>query len=307
MPRAVHAGNMTSPRRVLAGSVSLVTRRCSERRLFLRPSEIVNQVLLYILAVAAKRFGVIIHAVCVLSNHLHIVVTDPRGCLPAFQQYMDSLVARSINALHGHWESFWSPGSFSSVTLITPEDMLEKIAYVLANPVKAGLVRHGREWPGLWSAPELIGAAPILVKRPDHFFRNDGPMPETAELEFVCPSGFESVEQFRKQLGARLIQLEDEAAQELEKEGRSFMGVRRVLAQRPGAWPKLREPRMELNPRIACKDKWKRIEAIQRLKEFLQDYRVAWKRFAGGLRNTVFPYGTYGMRLLYQVRCAASG
>lgn len=36
--------------------------------------------------------------------------------------------------------------------------MLDKIAYVLANPVKAGLVRHGRQWPGLWSAPEQIGA-----------------------------------------------------------------------------------------------------------------------------------------------------
>jgi len=229
------------------------------------------------------------------------------GCLPAFQQYVDSLVARSINALHGHWEFFWAPGSYSGVTLITPEDLVDKIAYVLANPVKAGLVRHGRQWPGLWSAPEQIGAGPILVKRPDHFFRKEGPMPETAELELVCPKGFESVDAFRNQLVVRLAQLEEEAAQELEKEGRSFMGVRRVLSEKPGAWPKPGEPRGELNPRIACKDKWKRIEAIQRLKQFLEDYRVAWKKFASGLRDTVFPHGTYGMYLRYGVRCAASG
>ena len=132
-------------------------------------------------------------------------------------------------------------------------------------------------------------------------------MPETEELELVCPEGFESVDAFRNQLAARLAQLEQEAAQELEKEGRSFLGVERVLAERPGAWPRSGEPRRELNPRVACRDKWKRIEAIQRLRQFLQDYRVAWKDFASGLRDTVFPHGTYGMRLLYGVRCASAG
>ena len=64
-------GPVTPPRRVLPGTSYLVTRRCSERRFFLRPSKLTNEILLYVLAVAAQRYGVLVHAFCVLSNHLH--------------------------------------------------------------------------------------------------------------------------------------------------------------------------------------------------------------------------------------------
>jgi len=298
---------MTAPRRVVPHAQQLLTRRCSERRFFLRPSRAVNEILRYILAVAIERYGVLLHAYCVLSNHLHVVVTDVRGNLPAFQQYVDSLVARSINALHGHWETFWAPGSYSAVSLISAEDVLSKCAYVLANPAAAGLVRRGREWPGLWSAPEQISAGPVKVKRPKHFFRANGPMPETATLELVCPPGLESVEAFRSQLVTAVTELEDQVAKEFASSGRSFLGVRRVLAQKPDDRPPPGEPRRELNPRVAGRDKWKRIEAISRLKSFLSEYRESWLAYAHGLRRTVFPHGTYWMRVAYGVPCAAPG
>ncbi len=132
-------------------------------------------------------------------------------------------------------------------------------------------------------------------------------MPATAKLELVCPPGFESVEAFRRQLVAAVTALEDQAAREIAADGRSFMGARRVLAQKPGARPAPGEPRRELNPRIACRDKWKRIEAIARLKEFVKAYRVAWLAFTRGVRETIFPPGTYWMRVAYGVRCAAGG
>ena len=149
---------MTAPRQILPGVTYLVTRRCFQRQFLLRPSPLVNQVFLFLLAAAAHRFGVQVHAFCVLSNHFHLVVTDPQARLPAFEQYLDSLVARALNASLGRSESFWSPASYSAVALLTPQDVVEKTAYVLANPVAAGLVRHGRDWPGLWSSPDQIGA-----------------------------------------------------------------------------------------------------------------------------------------------------
>ncbi len=298
---------MTAPRYVVPGAQYLLTRRCSERRFFLRPSKAVNDLLRYVLAVAAERYGVILHAFCVLSNHVHVVLTDARGNLPAFERYLDSLVARSINALHGRWESFWAPGSYSAVALLSHEDVLAKCAYVLANPVAAGLVRHGSEWPGLWSHPNEIGAGPVVVRRPKHFFREDGPMPETAALELVCPPGFESTEAFRHQLIAAVTALEDEVASDMASHGRSFRGVRRILAQNPEDRPTSGEPRRELNPRIAGRDKWKRIEAISRLKSFLHDYRLAWLAFRRGIRDVLFPQGTYWMRITYAVRCEAPG
>ena len=69
-----------------------------------------------------------------MSNHFHLVVTDRTARLPAFGQYLDSLVARAVNASLGRWESFWGPSSYSAVVLTSPDDILDKVAYVLANP-----------------------------------------------------------------------------------------------------------------------------------------------------------------------------
>jgi REP element-mobilizing transposase RayT len=296
---------MTAPRRIVKDALYLVSRRCIFRLFLLRPSTLANELFRYILAVASERFGVVIHAFCVLSDHFHLVVTDPNGRLPEFEQFLDAMVARSFNALLGRWESFWAPGSYSAVALERTEDVLDKIAYVLANPAAAGLVRHGSEWPGLWSAPEQIGAGPVEVERPEFFFRKDGPMPARAKLELVCPPGFESVEAFREQLVAAVAERERKAAEKLAADGRAFLGAVRILAQDPRSSAASREKRRGLNPRIACKDPEQRVEALRRLKQFLADYRIAWRAFADGVRDVVFPHGTYWLRVAYGVRCAS--
>src|SRR5512133_2717453 len=133
---------MTAPRQVLPGTTYLVTRRSFQLQFLLTPSPITNGVFLYVLALAARRFGVQVHAFCVLSNHFHLVVTDPEARLPAFAQYLGSLVARAANA------------------------------------VAAGLVRRGGDWPGLWTGPEQLCAAVLSAHRPSTFFRNKGSLPD---------------------------------------------------------------------------------------------------------------------------------
>ncbi|WP_059437394.1 hypothetical protein [Anaeromyxobacter sp. PSR-1] len=297
---------MTSPRQILPHATYLVTRRCAQRQFLLRPSESTNSIVLYVLAVAARRYGILVHAFCVLSNHLHVVVTDPAARLPAFQQYVDALVARAVNASLGRWEAFWAPSSYSAVRLVSPTDVLDKAAYVLANPVAAGLVRTGSEWPGLWSAPARIGAGKIAVRRPKHFFAENGSMPESVELELVPPPGFTAAEEFREQLVEALEAREREAGRAQAEKGLGFMGARKVLAQKPTARPSPGEPRRGLSPRVASKDKWKRIEALGRLLGFLNEYRTALRAWKAGMRDTVFPAGTYWMRVGHDVACAAA-
>ena len=295
---------MTLPRQVLPGTTYLVTRRCAQRQFLLRPSPVTNGVFLYVLAVAARRFGVRLHAYCVLSNHFHLVVTDPEARLPAFEQYLDSLVARALNASLGRWESFWAPASYSAVALQGPADLVDKAAYVLANPVAAGLVRRGQDWPGLWSSPRLIGRDVIEVERPTLFFRGVGSMPATIPLELTVPPGFLSPEDFQSQLASALALREEAAALELSSEGRDFLGKEGVIAQSPTVRPVRGEPRRKLKPRVAGRDKWKRIEALSRLRAFLDAYREAWAALKAGARDAIFPHGTYWLRVAYGVRCA---
>jgi REP element-mobilizing transposase RayT len=296
---------MTAPRQVLPGRTYLVTRRCSERRFFLRPSKRVNGIFSYVLAVAAARYCIRVHAYCVLSNHYHLVVTDPHGLLPEFHRYLDGLVARATNCSLGRWESFWDPDSYSAVRLEAPADVVDKMVYVLANPVAGGLVRHGCQWPGLWSAPELIGGDAIRAERPKEFFRESGPMPAVAELKLDHPPGFERDDSLLETLRGRLREAEERAGSDLARAGRSFLGAARVLAQRPSTRPAPVEPRRDLSPRIGCRNKWGRIEALLRLADFRGAYRDALRAWRAGVRDVCFPPGTWLMRVHHLARCAA--
>jgi len=118
------------------------------------------------------------------------------------------------------------------------------------------------------------------------------------------PPGFDSAEAFRDQLADALAEREAQAARDARA---GFLGVARVLAQKATARPAPGEPRRTLNPRVAARDKWKRIEALGRLVEFLRSYRSAWAaRRAGGL-HTTFPRGTYLLRVVHGVPCAGVG
>jgi len=294
---------MTAPRQVLRDATVLVTRRCARREFLLRPGRLTNEVFLYVLAVAARRHDVLVHAFVVMSNHYHLVVTDPSARLPAFVQFLNCMVGRALNAALHRDDAFWESGSFSAVTLPMPADAADKAAYTLANPVAAGLVERGDQWPGLWSAPAQLGSGCIDARRPDHFFDPDGNLPEKEVLELKPPPGFASAEAFREAVEAGLVERESAARRTL----RRFLGVAKVLAQRVTARPAEASQRRALRPRVASRDKLMRMEVLGRLMAFLDDYRKAWAARRGRKKGVVFPEGTYQLRVEHGVACVGYG
>jgi len=67
------------------------------------------------------------------------------------------------------------------------------------------------------------------------------------------------------------------------------------------------ERRRGLNPRVAARDKWKRIEALHRLASFVSAYRTALLEWRRGVVGVVFPAGTYLVRITHNVACTATG
>jgi REP element-mobilizing transposase RayT len=295
---------MSAPRQVLPGTTYLLTRRCIQRQLLLRPSRKVNQIVRYCLAYAAQRFSVRLHAYVAMSNHIHIVATDTYGTLPEFMHWLNEYIAKCVNAHLGRWESFWAPGSYSAVRLVGPDDVLGKMVYVVTNPVEAGLVRTAREWPGAKSFPEDLVRPSLEVQRPVGFFRKRGPIPGKIVLNIDVPdallsTGGDPVEQF-----ARAVEAREEEIQNTRRErGLGFLGRPEVLRQSPFRRPESVERRRGLSPRIAAADKWHRIEVAQRLKAFRDAYREAWQRYRDGDTAVLFPWGTYWMRVRLGVQC----
>jgi 4-alpha-glucanotransferase len=57
----------------------MITRRCSERRFFLRPTPEGNNAFIYCLAVAAQKYGVKVIFTATMSNHHHTGIVDVEG------------------------------------------------------------------------------------------------------------------------------------------------------------------------------------------------------------------------------------
>ncbi len=296
---------MTLPRQVVPGRDYMVTRRCSERRFFLRPDEGTNNAFIYCLALAAKRAKVQITFSVALSNHHHTGIHDPDGNFPIFTEHFHGLLARCQNAHLGRFEGFWSSEPTSVVHLVEPNDILEKMTYAFTNPTAANLVDTVEEWPGVTTFEATLSGGHITAVRPKHFFRDDGDMPEVVSLDIARPHGFQDLGQseWTNIVTERVRAKEADYRQRRAVKGITVLGRERILAQSPSHSPESHAPRFQMNPRVAAKSKWARIEALLRNRGFVEKYRDAFLGHMAGVANVVFPFGTYWMRKFAKVAC----
>jgi len=89
---------MTLPRQVIPDCDYMITRRCSERRFFLRPDDETNNAFLYCLGLAAQRAKVEVTFSEAMSNHHHTGIRDTEGSFPIFAEHFHGLLARGQNA-----------------------------------------------------------------------------------------------------------------------------------------------------------------------------------------------------------------
>jgi putative transposase len=297
---------MSIPREVLPGQTYMITRRCTQRQFLMRPDKETNNAFIYCLAEAAERHGIQVLFTVAMSNHHHTGIHDPTGNYPAFLEHFHKLFAKCQNALRGRWENFWSSEQTSVVRLIDPIDAIEKMIYALTNPVKDGLVDMAHHWPGVSSLAWVTLGRSLVASRPKHFFRDEGVMPDKVALSFVRPHGYEHMPSadFAALVTDRIRQVEESVAAERQRVGGSVVGRRSILNQSWRDRPDSREPRRALNPRVAARSKWSRIEALLRNRAFHDAYIAARSRFLEGLRDVLFPAGTYWLRRFARATCA---
>jgi REP element-mobilizing transposase RayT len=301
---------VSKTRQVLPGTTRLVTRRALERRFFLKPSAAVNQLVKYLLAVASAKYDVRLIAAYIGSNHYHVEVDDRHGRYPLFAQYLDGLLARALNCHRKRTDRVWDVQPVNAPELADPEAALDRAAYALSNPVKDGLVEHGREWPGFRSSPQACTRPPEVVKRPNFFFDQTerGKMPKTARLEFHVPREFEHLgpKGWAALLSKRVAEHEERARDQHRAAGRSFLGARGVKKQSWNDHAKRHEkrgPGHVLHPIVIARADAVRLAVIIRHKTFEREHAAALKALLEGDRDAVFPYGTYQARVRYGARC----
>jgi REP element-mobilizing transposase RayT len=298
---------VTQPREILPGSTYLITRRVLRRHFLLRPDKPLTQLVVYALAVSAERYGIQVHAVCAMSTHLHLVVTDVDGVLPQFLQYFHRLVAHGTKRLR-QWEGpLWDLRATSAVRLLTRAAIVEKIAYVLANPVAAGLVEHAQDWPGATVDVRDLGRGTLRAARPSVYFDPDNSQwPAEKVLPIKLPPGTDKskAKEFRRDVRDELKRLEELARAEAKRQGLRFLGAKGAQEISPYERAKSAEAVRDRNPTFAvgrqAGDALR--DAVAAVRTFRASYRAALEQWKADVRNALFPAGTWWMRVFHAAR-----
>jgi REP element-mobilizing transposase RayT len=285
-------------RPIIAGRVYLITRRCSERRFFLRPDEKTNQDFLYCLAEAAQRFGVEVLGFCALSNHYHAIVHDPLGRLPDFACHFHQMVAKVLNVRWSRWENLWSTEPPTYTWLVEPSDVFDKLIYTLLNPTADHLVDCVAHWPGA-SSWSLLGGRELEVRRPKMFFSDRGVMPETVKLRLAVPPIIDLARaEWDAHVREAVLAHERQTRERRLAKGIRVVGRKAVRAASAFDKPRTSAPHRDLRPFVACRNKWRRIEVLEALQDFHRRYAEARDRYVARVRDVLFPAGTFALRKL---------
>jgi len=168
----------------------LVVRGNNRRRLCSYASD--YRRLIDLVEKAAARVGCLLHVVCIMSNHVHFIVTPPtEAALSAFVRYFAQPFAQRRNRQRDGSGKLFEQRFFSK-RIETDEQLAVCTAYIELNPVRAGVVQGPGDY--LWSSYRLHAcdprpsAIPARAITPSAWYRSLGRDPGAqarAYREFV--------------------------------------------------------------------------------------------------------------------------
>jgi len=286
------------------GSLVEVTCRTVQGRLLLRPSPILRDLTLGILARAARLYPVEIHAFAFLSNHFHLLLSVPDARrLAAFMAYLNSNLAREAGRLIRWREKFW--GRRYQAILVSHEEasQVARLRYILSHGAKEGLVRSPAEWPGAHAARFLLAQEPISGRWINHTLEYRAcrkgirlEPSDLAETEILglsplpCWSHL-TADQLRARIADLLSEIEAESDRRIRETGRPVAGRRAIERQDPHFEPN----RIKKGPAplIHAFTREVRRQARESYALFVSAFRQAADSLRRGNAETPFPDGCF--------------
>ena len=102
------------------------------------------------LHIFAARFGCTVHAYCLMTNHVHLLITP--HTTDACAQLMKNVGQRYVQKINARLQrtgTLWE-GRFYSCPVASERYALACYRYIELNPVEASMVQHPRDYP--WSS-----------------------------------------------------------------------------------------------------------------------------------------------------------
>jgi putative transposase len=127
------------------GQVWHITERCRRKQFLLKFARD-RRAWMGWLFEARRRFGLCVLNYQVTSNHVHLLVLDGgRDEIAASMQLIAGRVGQGFNRRKNRRGAFWED-RYHATAVDTGEHLARCLVYVDLNMVRAGVVRHPREW-----------------------------------------------------------------------------------------------------------------------------------------------------------------
>lgn len=123
------------------------------------------RVYLQILAVGLKRYGADLHAYCLMTNHVHLLMTPSHeDSISRVMQHVGRQYVQYVNKIYQRSGTLWE-GRHKGCLIEEESYLLACYRYIELNPVRAGMVSSPEQY--LWSSYHsnaLANENPLLVK-----------------------------------------------------------------------------------------------------------------------------------------------
>jgi Transposase and inactivated derivatives len=290
------------------GSLVEVTCRTLQGRLLMRPSPLLNEIILGVLGRAQRRYPLEIVGYAFLSSHYHLLLrVDQAERLSQFMGYFAGNLAREIARLTGWKDKVWSR-RYESI-LVTNEDaaQVERLAYILSNTVKENMVARVEDWPGVHCAHALLTGEEVegtwFDRRLEYSTRLQGREPEPREFanaERVVLSQLSCWKHltptaYRLRIAELVLSIEETAAAARRESCIEPLGADGIRAQNPETRP--RRLKKSPAPFVHAATKAARKAIWESYAWFVAAFRKAADKLKVGDRNAAFPIGSFPPRL----------
>lgn len=123
-----------------------VTSRGNERKDIFKSRKDREQFLLYLQS-SVVRYGAVIHAYCLMTNHFHLLVETPHGNLSEIMRHINGAYTTYFNVKRKRAGHLFQ-GRYKAIVVEADAYALELSRYIHLNPVRAGMVSspQDHEW-----------------------------------------------------------------------------------------------------------------------------------------------------------------
>ena len=282
--------------------------RTIQRRYLLRPSPRLNQLVVGVIAHAQNETGMCLHAVAVMSNHMHLLAS-PRDLehMASFMCLVNANISKEIGKLHD-WPGSMFERRYASIPVADQaEDQIKRLRYIMEQGTKENLVLAPGDWPGVHAVDALCEGKPlegVWIDRTKMYAArgtgrdvDEAGFEEQVELRLAplpCWRHLD-VDAYRKRVAEIASTIERETIQRHKKQQTVPLGADWVRQRHPHERPK---PGRRLpKPRFHAIAQRVREQLVAAFREFVAAYRLAAERLAAGDTAVAFPENCFPPRL----------